>query len=80
MLVAGYQGVVGTMWSINDSYAPKLAEDFYRDVLARGGEVDGEKRPHWDREQALHHAVQGPRNRVGDTNYAAWAPYAHFGL
>jgi CHAT domain-containing protein len=81
MLVTGYRGVVGTMWSINDREAPEVAEDFYRELLARSGEVEGKKR--LDAEQAayaLHHAVQKLRKRVGDSNFHLWAPYVHFGL
>ncbi|KAJ2933940.1 hypothetical protein H1R20_g3182, partial [Candolleomyces eurysporus] len=81
MLAAGYRGVVGTMWSIIDRHAPQVAEDFYRDVLARSGDVGGRKR--LDGEQAasaLHHAVQRLRKSVGDSHYVAWVPYVHFGL
>jgi CHAT domain-containing protein len=81
MLVTGYRGVVGTMWSIHDGHAPQVAEDFYSELLARSGEVEGRKR--LDHEQAafaLHHAVQKLRKRVGDSNYLLWAPYVHFGL
>jgi CHAT domain-containing protein len=81
MLVTGYRGVVGTMWSINDLHAPQVAEDFYRDLLARSREVGGRTR--LDSGQAafaLHHAVQRLRKRVGDSNFLVWAPYVHFGL
>ena len=81
MLVAGYRGVVGTMWSINDRHAPTVAEDFYGQLLNRSGSVRGKKR--LDGEQAawaLHYAVQRLRKRVGDSNYLVWAPYVHFGV
>ena len=81
MLVTGYRGVVGTMWSINDREAPEVAEDFYRELLARSGEVGGKKK--LDGEQAafaLHHAVQELRKRVGDSHILLWVPYVHFGL
>ena len=81
MLVTGYRGVVGTMWSISDREAPEVAEDFYRELLARSRDVGGKKRP--DGEQAafaLHFAVQKLRKRVGDSNFLLWVPYVHFGV
>jgi CHAT domain-containing protein len=81
MLAVGYQGVVATMWSIQDLHAPQVAEDFYRELLIRSGEFEGRKR--LDSQQAayaLHHAVRELRKRVGDSNYLAWVPYVHFGL
>jgi CHAT domain-containing protein len=81
MLVAGYRGVVGTLWSINDRHAPDVAEDFYRELLDRSGKVEGKER--LDGEQAayaLHYAVQRLRKRVGDSNYLVWAPYVHLGV
>ncbi|RXW21614.1 hypothetical protein EST38_g4252 [Candolleomyces aberdarensis] len=80
MLVTGYRGVVGTMWSIADQYAPQVAEDFYRELFARSPEIDGSKM--LDGEQAayaLHHAVQQLRKRVGSAIHL-WVPYVHFGL
>jgi CHAT domain-containing protein len=81
MLVAGYRGVVGTLWSINDRHAPDVAEDFYRELLARSRKVEGKMR--LDGEQAayaLHYAVQRLRKRVGHSNYLVWAPYVHLGV
>jgi hypothetical protein len=81
MLVTGYQGVVGTMWSIDDREAPEVAEDFYRELLARSGEAGGKKKLDGERAVfALHHAIQKLRKRVGDSNFHLWAPYVHFGL
>ncbi|KAJ2913898.1 hypothetical protein MD484_g6511, partial [Candolleomyces efflorescens] len=81
MLAIGYQGVVGTMWSIGDREAPQFAVDFYRELLARSGEVDGRRR--LDSEQAayaLHYAIRQLRKRVGDDKCLVWVPYVHFGL
>ncbi|KAF8908143.1 CHAT domain-containing protein [Gymnopilus junonius] len=41
MMAAGYRGVVATMWSIRDSYAPEFAKDFYEDLLERSGGLSG---------------------------------------
>ncbi|KAJ2922952.1 hypothetical protein H1R20_g14146, partial [Candolleomyces eurysporus] len=83
MLAAGYRGVVGTMWSIQDRYAPEIAEDFYADLLlsgssdSGGGTIDSSKAAY-----SLHRAVRRLRARHGDTEalLLAWAPYVHFGL
>jgi CHAT domain-containing protein len=34
--LAGYRGVIATMWSINDSDAPQIAEDVYTRILKGG--------------------------------------------
>ncbi|TFK22491.1 hypothetical protein FA15DRAFT_622397 [Coprinopsis marcescibilis] len=81
MLAAGYRRVVATMWSINDRYAPSVAEDFYTRLLDKSGTksigFDGSGSA-----QALHHAIWKMRDRVGDTERSllAWVPYVHFGL
>ncbi|CAG8589211.1 16081_t:CDS:2, partial [Acaulospora colombiana] len=33
MLLAGYRGVVATMWSIQDDLAPEVADEFYRYIM-----------------------------------------------
>jgi CHAT domain-containing protein len=85
MLAAGYRGVVGTMWSINDAHAPQVAEEFYQELIKRsGGQIDGNS-PVLDGRQAafaLRHAVQRLRGRLEDSDSAllSWVPYVHFGL
>jgi CHAT domain-containing protein len=83
MLVAGYKGVVGTMWSIQDRYASEIAEAFYDHLLLRSAgtsvpDIDGQYAA-----EALHHAItQGIRRKLGDTpqSLLVWVPYVHFGL
>ncbi|KAH6867458.1 hypothetical protein BKA70DRAFT_404783 [Coprinopsis sp. MPI-PUGE-AT-0042] len=81
MLASGFRGTISTMWAIQDAHAPKLAEDFYRDLLERGrvkgGGVDVE-----DAAFALHYAVQNLQKRLGgaEKSFWAWVPYIHFGL
>ena len=36
MLFAGYGGVVGTMWSINDKLVPRVARDVYGQLFRNG--------------------------------------------
>ncbi|TFK17308.1 hypothetical protein FA15DRAFT_710937 [Coprinopsis marcescibilis] len=81
MLAAGYRRVVGTMWSIGDSTAEKVAKEFYEYLWSHkeegsGGRFDGSLSA-----DALHHAIQGFRNTVGDSESAvlAWALFVRFG-
>jgi CHAT domain-containing protein len=81
MLAIGFRSVVGTMWSIPDRQAPQVAEDLYREMLARRTEVDGVRT--LDAEQAayaLHHAIRAMRKRVGDSKFEDWVQYVHFGV
>jgi CHAT domain-containing protein len=83
MLATGYQGVVATMWSIKDQYAPGIAMDFYTHLL--------EETPYTKKKSqlnstgaagALDHAVRKIRHKLGDTEEAllTWVPYVHFGI
>ena len=75
MLAVGYRGVVATMWSIKDQYGPAVAESFYKYL------TDKETLDTASAARALHHAVQGIREQVGDTEIGlmTWVPYVHFG-
>ena len=79
MLIAGYRGCVGTMWSIEDSSGPDIAEEFYEKILELGhGKLDGVHAA-----EALHHSIQTYRTRPGENasqNFMAWVPYVHYGL
>ncbi|KAJ7809940.1 CHAT domain-containing protein [Mycena olivaceomarginata] len=75
MLLAGYQGVIGTMWSIMDNDAPQVANDFYAHLL----EVSP---PDLTRAaEALHLAVQKLREQPGGKkSFLHWVPFIHFGV
>ncbi|KAJ2932952.1 hypothetical protein H1R20_g4113, partial [Candolleomyces eurysporus] len=81
MLAAGYRGVVGTMWPIQDRYAPEVADDFYKNLLAYGADgrktIDGARAAY-----ALDYAVKRLRDKIGVSEAAllSWLPYVHFGL
>jgi CHAT domain-containing protein len=40
MLFAGYGGVIGTMWSIADRVAPRVAREVYERLFWDGGTLD----------------------------------------
>ena len=72
MLSAGYCGVIGTMWSINDNDAPKVADAVYAHLL---------KDPNPDVTQAafaLHEAVKKLCDE--STSLFSWVPYIHVGV
>ncbi|KDR79601.1 hypothetical protein GALMADRAFT_63499 [Galerina marginata CBS 339.88] len=78
MLAAGYRSVVATMWSIKDNHAPKVAQDFYENLIGKEGRVlNGENSA-----RALHYATQNLRGSLGDSESSllAWVPYVHFGM
>ncbi|KAK0502223.1 CHAT domain-containing protein [Armillaria luteobubalina] len=76
MLMAGYQSVIATLWSIRDVDAPLVAEEVYS-RLFEDGEPDSEKAA-----IALHHAVQSLRKRVEDESdsFVRWVPFIHVGV
>ncbi|KZS99797.1 uncharacterized protein LAESUDRAFT_70512 [Laetiporus sulphureus 93-53] len=71
MLFAGFNGVVATMWAISDADAPKLAEEFYRQLF-QSGSVDFN-----DTAQCLHDAVK--QCRLSGVPPLRWAPFIHMG-
>ena len=69
------------MWSIKDQFGPVVAESFYKDLMEKG-KISGQ--PRLDSSHAahaLHHAIQGIRMTLGNTEQAllTWVPYVHFG-
>ena len=74
MLSAGYRGVIGTMWSIKDDDAPKVADAVYAHLL---------KEPNPDVTQAafaLHEAVKKLHDESGGKSFFSWVPYIHVGI
>lgn len=71
MFLAGFRGVIATMWSINDADAPQVAEDVYRRML-KGGKPRRKEAAY-----ALHEAVKNLRESGAD--YISWVPFIHFG-
>jgi len=81
MLAAGYRSVVATMWSIKDHYGPVVAESFYKYLMERGKASGQSRFDSSSAAHALHHAIQGLRQKVSDTEEGLliWVPYVHFG-
>ncbi|KAJ7084084.1 CHAT domain-containing protein [Mycena epipterygia] len=75
MLLAGYRGVIGTMWSIMDNDAPQVASDVYA-YLLEASPPDPTRAA-----QALHLAIQKLREQPGaKKSFLHWVPFIHFGV
>ena len=74
MLFAGYGGVVGTMWSISDKFAPEVARDVYEQLFRNGTRPD-----YREAARALHEAI-GRLRDSGKASFATWLPFIHVGL
>jgi tetratricopeptide (TPR) repeat protein len=73
MLLAGYRGVVATMWSIQDDLAPEVADEFYRYMMEDEGRPDNRKAA-----EALHYSIQKLRKK-GGIPLTSWIPWVHLG-
>ncbi|TDL14173.1 TPR-like protein, partial [Rickenella mellea] len=74
MLLAGYRGVVATMWFIRDNYASLVADNVYARLLG-DGQPNGAKAA-----EALHLAMRQLREQRGGRNFSSWVPFIHMGL
>lgn len=72
MLFAGFKGVIGTMWAINDEDAPIIAKSFYTHLI-KNGTVECS-----DAAVALHNSVK--EFRGAGSSVLNWAPFIHLGL
>lgn len=74
MMMAGYPTVIATMWSIYDADAPEIAGQVYKELLKEGKmDCRGASR-------ALHKAVSGLREKVGQSLFKRWVPFIHIGI
>ncbi|WP_280489672.1 CHAT domain-containing tetratricopeptide repeat protein [Nocardia carnea] len=73
--LAGYSHVIGTLWTIDDDIAIRIAEDFYTALRTAPDTtvVDIGRAPH-----ALHHAVRAARDAFPATP-SLWAAHLHSG-
>jgi hypothetical protein len=74
LMLAGYSGVIATMWSIMDKDAPVIAGQVYAELFS-GVHPDSTKAA-----LALHHAVKRLRQQGGDTAFWSWVPFIHVGI
>ncbi|KAK0193542.1 CHAT domain-containing protein [Armillaria mellea] len=73
MLMAGYRRVIATMWAVNGSDAPIIAEMVYKYMLSDGKADSGKSC------LALHHATASLREKWGEKNFMLWVPFIHYG-
>lgn len=74
LMMAGYNGVIATMWSIQDRDAPVIADHVYS-ALFSDIEPNSTKAA-----LALHHAVKSLRQQVGHAAFLSWVPFIHVGI
>lgn len=74
MLLAGYDSVIATMWSIQDNDAPRVANDVYHYLLK------DEKPKSMHAAKALHIAIQKLQKQHQGGSFISWVPFIHVGL
>ncbi|KAJ7867416.1 CHAT domain-containing protein [Mycena leptocephala] len=75
MLLAGYRGVIGTMWSTMDNDAPQVAGDVYAHLL-EASPPDPTRAA-----EALHLAIRKLQEQPGGKkSFLHWVPFVHFGV
>ncbi|MFE8989684.1 CHAT domain-containing protein [Streptomyces collinus] len=70
--LAGFQHVVGTLWSLADGPAPQITREFYQALKTSDQGTGGSAR-------ALHDAVQRLRQDPRHASRLNWACYVHVG-
>jgi CHAT domain-containing protein len=71
MLLAGYRGVVGTMWSIPDDNTPEMVEEFYKLMLANDKH---------DPRTAAQSLWEATKKMQGKMKLEQWVPFIHLGI
>ncbi|KAJ7794827.1 hypothetical protein B0H13DRAFT_1935106 [Mycena leptocephala] len=75
MLLAGYRGVIATMWTIMDSDAPDVANDVYEHLFKMSPPDPAQAA------EALHLAVQKlRRGSSSKKSFFHWVPFIHVGV
>ncbi|KAJ7645255.1 CHAT domain-containing protein [Mycena polygramma] len=72
-MTAGFRSVIGTMWSMNDSDGPIVAEIVYSHLFCDGREPQAS-----DAAEALHLAVRELKKK--GVPYERWVPFIHMGI
>ncbi|KAJ7828805.1 CHAT domain-containing protein, partial [Mycena leptocephala] len=71
-ITAGFQSAIGTMWAMNDSDGPTVAENVYSHLFR-----EGQQPTHTDAAEALQLAVKELKSR--NVPYERWVPFIHIG-
>ncbi|KAJ7153046.1 CHAT domain-containing protein [Mycena crocata] len=74
LIAAGFRGSVGTLWSMNDSDGPLVANSFYSHLFR-----DGRQPQASDAAESLHFAVRELKQRR-KVSYERWIPFVHMGI
>ncbi|KAJ7120017.1 CHAT domain-containing protein [Mycena epipterygia] len=75
MQLAGYRGVIATMWAIMDNDAPQVARDVYEHLL-KVSPPDSARAA-----EALHLAIRKLREESGGyKRFSHWVPFIHIGV
>ncbi|KAJ7230028.1 CHAT domain-containing protein, partial [Mycena pura] len=77
LLYAGFRGVVGTMWLIQDADGPEVADMFY-DFLFRDSAASGKPPDLARAAEALHYAMTEMQKKP-DISFTRWVPFVHYG-
>jgi CHAT domain-containing protein len=77
MQFAGFQGVLATMWAVNDADAPKITNAFYAALLEK--KVAEGPDPQ-DAAMALHKAIKELRRAKPKIPLHRWVPFIHIGI
>ncbi|KAF9465338.1 CHAT domain-containing protein [Collybia nuda] len=72
-LAAGYQGAIGTLWSMPDIYGPKVAEVVYKTIFGEDNIPDASRAA-----EGLHLAIQ--KLRRDGVHLHQWMPFIHLGI
>ena len=72
MLLAGYKGVIATMWSIQDQDGPTVAQAVYSQL------VDGGVPNSMRAAEALHQATLQLQKQ--GASFERWVPFIHMGV
>ncbi|KAJ6597491.1 CHAT domain-containing protein [Mycena vulgaris] len=72
-IAAGFQGVIGTLWSMDDADGPLVAEIFYSHLFGNGSQPQAS-----DAAEALQLAVKQLKTR--NVSYERWIPFIHLGV
>lgn len=72
-IAAGFQGAIGTLWSMSDADGPKVANVVYRRIFGDGSVPDVTLAA-----EGLHLAIQNLRKQGAP--FHQWVPFIHVGI